>query len=104
MKPARLPYPPEDRKAILKVLLDGRARVNAFHTFDEIEARTGLGIKAVMLVTGHFPYDIIGTVRGYKHISRAANEEVEDAIGYNYEKIKAMRRRTQAFHQQLGER
>jgi len=101
---AGLPYPIADRRAILRVLLDKRTGNSTFHTFEKIKDRTGLNIQEVMLVTGHFPYDIIGTVRGYKHISRAADGEIEDAIGYNASKIKAMRYRTAAFRQQLAER
>lgn len=99
--PKRLPYPIEDRKAILKVLLDGRARWNRSHKFDEISARTGLDIKEVMAVTGHEPYDIIGTQAGYKHITRASDREVMEAIKYNVGKIAAMSKRIEAFRERL---
>lgn len=87
----------ENRHAVLKVLLDKRSPDKKFHTFKEISARTKLNIREVMDVTGHDPYDIIGTRKGYKHISRATKKEVRDSIDYLESKIDAMATRISAL-------
>ncbi len=87
----------QDRAQILKILKDGK-----FHTFDEISKKTKLNIKEVMMVTGHQPYDIIGTHKGYKHIKAATKDEVMEACRYLGSKRYAMLKRQQAFKVHKG--
>ena len=81
-----------DRRAIKRVLRDG-----GWHTFGEISEKTNLSINQVMDVTGHYPYDIIGTRLGYKLIDKATDDEIDEARGYLHHKIYAMRTRSEAF-------
>lgn len=87
----------QDRAKVLKVLKDGK-----FHTFSDISSKTNLGLKDVMAVTGAKPYDIIGTVKGYKHIKKATKDEVMEACHYLGSKRYAMLKRQQAFKVHKG--
>lgn len=89
----------EDRKEILKVV-----KGNRWVTREQITEETGLGIQRIMAVTGHAPYDIIGTVRGYKRIGYSTRTEVNKARKYLHSKIYAMRIRSEAIRDQLARR
>lgn len=88
----------QNRKIILRAI--GRK----WTTFKEIKAETGLGIRDVMNVTGHFPYDIIGTRKGYKRLFASSTKEIAKAISYNEGKMQAMTQRVRAFEHQLYSR
>lgn len=86
-----------DRRSVVSALSDGE-----WHTFKDISAETRLGLKDVMAVTGHEPYDIIGTQQGYKLLKYAKKDEVLEACQYLGHKIYAMRIRQEAFRRKKG--
>jgi hypothetical protein len=87
-----------NRRAILKIVRPTR---KSWVTREQIEYATGLDIREIMDVTGHFPYNFIGTRKGYKHIKAASPREITEAVNYNLGKVRAIQHRVTAMQHQL---
>ena len=84
----------DTNREIIVAELQGR---KGWTTFEKLSNATELNLREVMDVTGHEPYDIIGTGKGYKLISKASPDEVHAARRYLHKKIYAMRTRSEAI-------